>query len=204
MRAEAHRSASPEHSESVEGMAAVGIILIFVAVMALLGSLVQKVRAGRLGDTPHVQTGQVATQGKQLASPKGAISTQGQIQTQQLLTSPVSGAQCVFYKMKLEAEWAENNVENKYTITEDAQAVPFAVNDGSGHAMITIDPKRGGEFCSQKPFERKKFSRGLIASMTQKPLEVTPKFSIPSAIQVRNAIGRMIDVPVTADPVNEM
>lgn len=180
-------------------MAALGLILIVVGVMALLGSLVQKLRAGRLGDTPHVQTGQVASQGRALASPKGAISTQGQIQTQQVLTSPVSGAPCVYFKMKLETEWAADGVENKYTVVEDAQAVPFAVNDGSGHAVVSIDAKRGGEFCSQKPFERKKFSRGLIASMTQKPLEVTPTFSIPPNVQVRNAIGRMIDVPVTAN-----
>lgn len=76
--------------------------------------------------------------------------------------------------------------------------MPFAVNDGTGHAVVSIDPKRGGEFPSKKPFERKKFSPGLLAAMGQKPLEVTPTFSIPSAIQVRNPLGRMIDVPVTA------
>ncbi len=171
---------------------------MFVGAFALLGGFVQRMRAGRLGETPFVPTGQVATQGKALATPKGGISTQGQIQTQQILTSPVSNAPSVWFRMKVEAEWTADGAENKYTITEDAQSVPFAVNDGSGHAVVNIDAKRGGEFCSKKPFDRKKFSRGLLAAMGQKPIEVTPTFSIPSDLKVRGPLGRMIDVPVTA------
>lgn len=95
-------------------------------------------------------------------------------------------------------EWTENNAEQKYTVMEDAQAVPFAVNDGSGPAVVSIDAKRGGEFCVTKPFERKKFSRGLLASMGAKPLEVTPMFTIPASVQVKGVLGRMIEVPITA------
>lgn len=174
------------------------MILLLVGVMTLLGGLVQRVRAGRLGETPFAPTGQVAAQGRSIANAKGAISTQGQVQTQQLLTSPVSGAQCVFFKMRLEAEWGDKGSEAKYTVFEDDQSVPFAVNDGSGHVVVNIDPKRGGEFCSAKPFTRKKYSRGLMAAMTSKPLEVTPGFSIPPNVQVAGPLGRMIDVPVTA------
>lgn len=174
------------------------MILLLVGVMTLLGGLVQRMRAGRLGDTPFAPTGQVAAQGRSIANAKGAISTQGQVQTQQLLTSPVSGAQCVFFKMRLEAEWGDKGSEAKYTVFEDGQSVPFAINDGSGHVVVNIDPKRGGEFCSAKPFTRKKFSRGLMAAMTSKPLEVTPVFSIPPNVQVKGPLGRMIDVPVTA------
>ena len=179
-------------------MTAVGTILLFIGVMALIGGLVQKMRAGRLGDTPFVATGQVGAQGRALADPKGTLSTQGQLQTQNMLTSPVSGAPCMYFSWRLEAEWTENNAQQKYTVMEDAQAVPFAVNDGSGPAVVSIDAKRGGEFCVTKPFERKKFSRGLLASMGSKPLEITPHFTIPANVQVRGALGRMIDVPVTA------
>lgn len=179
-------------------MTAIGAILLLVGVMALAGALVQRMRAGRLAETPFAATGQVGAQGRSLASPKGALSTQGQVQTTAVLTSPVSGAPCVYYAMKLEVEWGADNATSKYTVTEDKQAVPFAVNDGSGPAVVSIDPKRGGEFCSTKPFERKKFSRGLLASVTQKPIEVTPRFSIPAAVQVEGPLGRMIDVPVTA------
>ncbi len=178
---------------------AIGYILLLVGGMALLGGLVQRLRAGRLGDTPFAPTGQVAAQGRAIANAKGAISTQGQLQTQQLLTSPISGAPCVYYTMRVEAEWPENGAEQKYTVVEDAQSVPFAVNDGTGHVVVSIDPKRGGEFCSTKPFARKKFSRGLLAAMGAKPLEVTPAFAIPPNVQVRGPLGRMIDVPVTAN-----
>lgn len=179
-------------------MTALGTILLFIGVLALIGGVIQKVRAGRIGNTPFAGTGQVATQGRSVADAKGSISTQGQVQTQQLLTSPVSGAPCVYYAMKLEVEWTEDNVEHKYTVTEDAQAVAFALNDGSGPAVVHIDAKRGGEFPSQKPFERKKFSRGLMASLGQRPLEVTPQFTIPASVQVQGPLGRMLEVPVTA------
>ncbi len=179
-------------------MTAIGAILLLIGVMALLGGIVQRMRAGRLGETPFAPSGQVGAQGRTIANAKGALSTQGQVQTQNILTSPVSGAPCVYFSWKLEVEWSEDNVENKYTVMEDAQAVPFAVNDGSGPAMVAIDAKRGGEFCVTKPFERKKFSRGLLASLGSKPIEVTAGFSIPASVQVKNPIGRMVDVPVTA------
>lgn len=179
-------------------MTAIGAILLLIGLMALAGGIVQRMRAGRLGETPFAPTGQVGSQGRSVADAKGSVSTQGQVQTQSLITSPVSGAQCVYFSWKLEVEWTEENVENKYTVTEEAQAVPFAVNDGSGPAVVSIDAKRGGEFCVTKPFERKKFSRGLLASLGSKPIEVTPGFAIPASVQVRNPLGRMIDVPVTA------
>ncbi len=180
-------------------MSAIGYILLLVGVMGLLGGLLQKLRGGRLASTPFAGTGQVAAQGKTLADKKGSISTYGQMQTQQLLTSPVSGAQCVYYQMRLEAEWPDKGAEQKHTVVEEKQAVPFAVNDGSGNVVVSIDAKRGGEFCSEKPFTRKKFSRGLMATMGAKPLEVTPHFTIPSAMQVPGAFGKMIDVPLTAN-----
>jgi len=179
-------------------MAALGAILLLVGVMALLGGLVQKMRAGRLGETPFAPTGQVGSQGRAVANAKGALSTQGQVQTQQLLTSPVSGAPCVYFRCALEVEWTENNVTQKYTVMDDAQAVPFAVNDGSGPAVVSIDAKRGGEFSVTKPFDRKKFSRGLMASIGAKPIEVTPRFTIPASVQVQGPLGRMIEVPITA------
>jgi hypothetical protein len=180
-------------------MAAIGAILLLVGVMALLGGIVQKMRAGRLGETPFAPSGQVGAQGRAIANPKGALSTQGHVQTQHVLTSPVSGAPCVYFKMKLEVEWTDNNVTQKYTVMEDAQAVQFAVNDGSGPAVVSIDPKRGGEFCVTKPFDRKKYSRGLMASIGLKPLEVTPQFVIPAQVFVQGPLGRQIEVPVTAN-----
>ena len=179
-------------------MTAIGAILLLIGVMALLGGIVQKMRAGRLGETPFAPTGQVA-QGRALADAKGTISTQGpQVQTQGLLTSPVSGAPCVYFSWQLEVEWTENNATQKYTVMQEAQAVPFAVNDGFGPAVVAIDAKRGAEFAVTKPFDKKNFSRALLAAMGSKPIEVTPGFSIPASVQVKGALGRMIDAPVTA------
>ena len=180
-------------------MTAIGAILLLIGVMALLGGIVQRMRAGRLGETPFAPSGQVGAQGRALADAKGTISTQGpQVQTQGLRTSPLSGAQCVYFAWQLEVEWTENNATQKYTVMQEAQAVPFAVNDGSGPAVAAIDAKRGGEFAVTKPFDKKKFSRGLLAAMGSKPIEVTPGFSIPAIVQVKGALGRMIDVSVTA------
>jgi|GEM_PF-1828689 len=179
-------------------MMAIGLIVLLVGGMALLGGIVQRARAGRLGETPFGPTGQVAAQGRGLASAKGAISTQGVMQAPQVLTSSISGAPCVYFTVRVEAEWPENGADVKYTVLEDAQSVPFAVNDGSGPVMVAIDPKVGGEFSAVRPFERKKFSRGLLAALGSKALEVTPHFSIPASVQVRDALGRAVDVPTAA------
>jgi hypothetical protein len=175
------------------------MILLLVGGMALLGGFLQKMRAGRLANTPFAPPGEVGAKAKTIADPKGTISTYGQMQTQQLLTSPISGAQCVYYQMRLEAEWPDKGVEQKHKVMEEQQSVPFAVGDATGHVVVSINAKRGGEFCSAKPFTRKKFSRGLMATMGAKPLEVTPNFAIPSQLQVPGPLGRMIDVPLTAN-----
>lgn len=176
----------------------IGIFILFVGAMALVGGLVQKMRVGRLGDTPFGKTGEVASNGRALANPKGAISTEGQLVTEQILNSPISGTPCLYYKTEIRAKWKNGDKELDFQVQEERQAVRFAVNDGTGPAIVNIDPKRGGEFASKYNFQNKKFSRGLIGSIAGRPLEITPIFSIPGQVYVQGAMGRQIEVPTHA------
>ena len=110
--------------------------------------------------------------------------------------------------MRLEAEWPDNGAEQKATVLEDAQSTPFAVNDGSGHVVISIDPKRGGEFCSTKPFTRKKLLATVRQLLDQRGEE--PAVFIPSENdQVRfksllfDPVTELPTVPVIIDALRD-
>lgn len=176
----------------------IGAVLAVCGVLAVVGGVVQKMRVGRLGETPFHPTGAVATQGASLASPKGGISAQGNTQVRELLTSPITQTPCLYYKAEVKVEWKDGEEEISKTLTETNAAVPFAIDDGSGAVPVRIDAATGGEFDCDKPFDGKKFSRGMLASMTGKPLEVTPHFSIPADVTVPGPLGREIKVPSNA------
>ncbi len=177
----------------------IGVFVLFCGVLAVTGGFVQKMRVGRLGDTPFHPTGAVGSNGRGLASPKGTISTEGPTQINELLTSPITGTQCIYYSARVTVKWKEGETVITKTLNEDARSVAFALNDGSGHTVVQIDAKKGGEFDCDKPFDGKKFSRGFMAVATARPLEITPQFSIPANVTVPGAMGRQIAVPASAD-----
>lgn len=178
-------------------MTTLGTIVLFVAGFVLLGGILKKLRAGRIGKTPFAAPGQIALNGKQLADAKGSIATEGHLRHGQLLTSPVSQTPCLFYKLSVEAEWKVGDSSKKVTIVDDAQAIPFSVSDASGEVGVTVDPKNSSDIVSAKPFDGKGFSRGLLGQMTAKPLEITPAFSIPATVHYTE-MGKQWEVPSNA------
>ena len=179
-------------------MFAIGAIILVIAALALLGGVLKKLRAGRIGNTPFAAPSAIAQNGKGLADPKGSISTEGQVRHGQLLSSPVTNTQCLFYEMKLEAKWKIGETEKSVTLIEQSEAAPFHIADANGQVAVTLHPKASSDYDVTVPFNAKKFSRGLLATMTGKPLEVTPAFSIPGQVHYTE-LGRQYEVPTTAN-----
>lgn len=182
-------------------MTVIGGIILFVGVLALLGGLRQRMRLGRLSTTPFAPPSEVASKGKSLADPKGSISTEGQVRHGELLTSPVTRTPCLYYMMRLEAEWKVGESETKKTITETTEGSTFQVVDANGQVSVHVEPNlhaTGDDLALAEKYARKKFSRGLLGSMTSKPIEVTPHFQIPGSVYYESG-GKQYEVPSHAN-----
>ncbi|MEM9191942.1 MAG: GIDE domain-containing protein [Myxococcota bacterium] len=131
-------------------MFAIGLILLLIGGIALIGGLLQKYRAGRVLKTPLLKTGEVQSRGPALE--KRAVSAEGRLITHNLVTAPVSGTQCLFYRYSVVAEWKSGD-QKKTLLVEDGQAgASFSLDDGSG--PVPIEPGRGGDFDLETTFKK--------------------------------------------------
>ncbi|MFO0685410.1 MAG: hypothetical protein U0234_25350 [Sandaracinus sp.] len=163
-------------------MVAIGMIVLVVGLLALAGGGLSKLRAGRIANTPFASTGDVASKGASIATPKGGISTQGRVVAPQLATSPVTGTPCLYYEVAVTASWKVGDQMQTHRVTDEKIAAPFAVDDGSG--AIRVDCSKGGDLGQKTTFQKKQ-SRGLMSAFTGKPLTFGDRgFSVPQGIRV--------------------
>lgn len=140
-------------------------ILLVLGILGLLYGVYNKLRAGRVSDAPFVKTGDAAQKGKAVASPKGAISVEGQVQCPAPLTAPMSGAPCLFYEIKCTAKWKESdNTTKEKEIDHQKVGARFSVDDGSG-AVWVDGVKEGGDFDGLESSRQEKGS-GLLGGIT--------------------------------------
>lgn len=169
-------------------MLAIGSIIALIGFLALVGGIFQRVRAGRLANTPFVKTGEVAPE---KAGEKGAISAEGKVVVQQPLVSPVSGTPCLYYDVAVTAQWKVGDSSHTQRVTDEKAGAPFAIDDGSG--PVQIDVSKGGDFDFKT--WRKKDSRGLMSAFTGRPLTFGDRgFSVPTGIRVG-----LVHVPDSAE-----
>ncbi len=140
-------------------MFALGIFLLVVAAMASVGFFMQRHRAGRLGKTPLVSTGDAASRGEAVAGEKGAISVQGKLSSPQPLVSPVTGTPCLFSLTKVTADWKVGDSSSSAVICEDIQAAKVMVDDGSGPVEVVLSNLDVGDY---KQIFRKSNKMGLL------------------------------------------
>lgn len=76
-------------------MVGIGVLVLFIGALALVGGIVQRMRSGRLANTPFAKTGDIAKRGSAATGDKGAISTEGRVVASSLVTSPVTGTRCL-------------------------------------------------------------------------------------------------------------
>src|SRR4051794_33732616 len=111
-------------------MGAVAAVLIGLGIIALIYGLIMRSRAGRITDAPYVKTGEIAQKDSAVANPKGAISAEGNVSCPQPLMSPVSNTMCLFYELKVTAEWKEGDHTKTRELSHEKRAAQFAIDDG--------------------------------------------------------------------------
>jgi hypothetical protein len=136
-------------------MEGIGLAIVALGVLGIIFGIFQKVKAGRVADAPLARTGEVARNGRGVAGAKGQISAQGNVVCHQPLISPVSGVPCLYYELKVTAEWKEGEVEKTKVLDEQKMAAQFAIDDGSG--PVWVDAHEGGDF---EPSVTKKETKG--------------------------------------------
>jgi len=125
-------------------MAAIATIICVAGIIALVYGAMEKLKSGRLTKTPFVKTGEAASQGEQVASPKGALSLEGDVLCESLLVSPVTGTECLYYELKVVGTWKDgDNTRTKDYVDEKSAAV-FSLDDGSG--PVPVRASNGGDF----------------------------------------------------------
>jgi hypothetical protein len=141
----------------------VGVVVLVIGVAALIGGLLQRGKAGRISKTPFAATGEIAARGPDVAGPKGAVSTQGQLVVMgAALTTPVTQRPCVYYHLRITCEYKSGDKQQKDTISDERQSVPFAVDDGSG--PVAVNAGKGGDFEAAPSFRQSR-TKGLGAAV---------------------------------------
>jgi hypothetical protein len=145
----------------------VGMLLGAVGFIGLVYGLIMRARAGRISDAPFVKTGEAAAKGTAVASPKGAISTEGNVTCPTPLVAPVSGKTCLYYEIKVTASWKDGETTRSKELSHEKCAARFGVDDGSG--PVWIDAREGGDFEPEEERSETK-STSLIGGITGQDL----------------------------------
>ncbi len=143
-------------------MGIAAFLLCFAGIVALIWGIYNKVKAGRVSDAPLVSTADAASKGAQVANAKGGISAQGRLVCQQPVISPVTGQQCLYYRLEVKAKWKQGDVTKEKSIEDHRVAAQFCIDDGSG--PVWIDATKGGDFDDEKITTQEK-GTGLLAGI---------------------------------------
>ncbi|MEM9192250.1 MAG: GIDE domain-containing protein, partial [Myxococcota bacterium] len=146
-------------------MMIVGFIVVALALGVGVFALLQFLKLKRINETPLVKSGE--TQGK--ASPKGLISVEGRVETNQPLIAPCSGKHCLYYEIQVHQHWEEQvKTENgmktkkgKNSVHTEKKGSQFQVNDGSG--PVLVDASEGVQAKMEKSFNGKGGAYGTIS-----------------------------------------
>jgi hypothetical protein len=167
-------------------MVGIGVLVLFIGALALVGGIVQRVRSGRLASTPFAKTGDIVQRGSAVAGDKGAISTEGRVVSNALVTSPVTGTQCLYCETLVTATWKVGDASFTERVTDEKVATQMGLDDGSG--IVWIDASNGGDFDAKQTF-KKKDSRGLMSAITGKPLTFGDRgFAVPQGLRVHGKL----------------
>jgi hypothetical protein len=145
----------------------IGLLLAAIGIIGLVYAVIMRMRAARVSDAPFVKTGEAAAKGMAAANPKGAISAEGNVSCPQPLVAPMSGKTCLFYEIKVTAEWKDGDTNKTKEISKEKRAAQFSIDDGSG--PVWVDAKEGGDF---EPSETKSETKStsLLGGITGQDL----------------------------------
>ena len=139
---------------------AIGILFIVCGLLAAAYGIYNRLRAGRVSSAPFTKTGDVA-RNPGAAGPKGEISTEGRVLCAQPLSSPVTGAACLYYEVKVLKVWKEGDRQRSQELHAEKRAAAFELDDGSG--PVFVDASKGGDFEGTKDWSESK-GLGLLGT----------------------------------------
>jgi hypothetical protein len=145
----------------------IGVLVAALGIIGLVYGLIMRSRAGRVTDAPFVKTGEAAAKGAAAGNAKGAISAEGNVTCPQPLVAPVSGKTCLYYEIKVTAEWKDGDTHKSKELSHEKQAARFAIDDGTG--PVWIDAAKGGDFEPEEKKEETK-STSLLGGITGQDL----------------------------------
>jgi len=142
-------------------MAGIGSLIIAIGIVVVLFGAYKKYQAGKLASAPFVSTGD-ASSGTG-AGDKGAISCEGDVKCEQMLISPVTKTECLYYELKVVGTWKEGDTSKSKDYIHEKKAAAFQLDDGSGGVLVNAGD--GGDFDGiEKTFDESK-KEGLFADL---------------------------------------
>jgi hypothetical protein len=121
----------------------------------------QRFKASRIAKAPFVKTGDAAARGTAAAGEKGAISTEGAVHCAQPLLSPVTGTPCLFWSVKVVAEWKDGDTKKEKVLQEEKSAADFSLDDGSGPISVDVS---AGDIDLEQTFDKTQ-APGIVAGI---------------------------------------
>src|ERR1700678_2836813 len=148
-------------------MGAIAALLLALGIIGVIYGIFMRTRASRVTDAPFVKTGEAAAKGAAAANAKGPISVEGNVTCPQPLVAPMSGKTCLYYELKVTAEWKEGETQKTKELSDEKRAAQFAVADGTG--PVWVDASEGGDFEPEEEQDQSK-TTGLIGGITGQDL----------------------------------
>ena len=119
-------------------MIQIGLVVLALGIVGVIWGIFQKLKAGRVADAPLAKTGDAATRGAEVASPKGALSVEGKVHCAQPLVAPFSGGPCLFYSIKVTAKWKDGETTKTKELEHRKVGAEVFVDDGSGRVRLDL------------------------------------------------------------------
>jgi hypothetical protein len=143
-------------------LAPAGLAIVALGIIGIIWGVFQKIKAGRVADAPFVKTGEAASRGREVASPRGAISVEGAVHCAEPVIAPMSGEACLWYHLTSKVSWKDGDTDRSKDLDDQKVAAAFSVDDGSG--AVFVEASEGGDF---EPTRSRKESKkvGLLAGI---------------------------------------
>lgn len=135
-------------------MSLVGWFLSFLGFVGIVFGLFQMRKGKKMNAVPFRAPSQIAQLGTAAADAKGLVSTEGTVDTQGLLTAPMSGRPCLAFEITVERKWekserTENGTETKKgssKVFSDFKGAVFSLRDGQSSVLVDATSRPDASF----------------------------------------------------------
>lgn len=159
------------------------LLVVGVALVGYAADQVANVRA--ILGTPTGDAGFVGS---------GRVELEGAVHAREVLTAPVTGAECVAYEWQIEEYDRDpgDALKDWDTLVQGGATVPFAVRDGTGEVLVDPAKRDATADTTERPADGVTAREGWLSS------GMPPYFDLPEADEVVVEAGAEPPEPVAA------